>query len=247
MQTSSFSPSSGSTDSMKKIICSITLGVLFSASMAFAQPVPGKKGWISLFDGKTLTGWHQFNRTGDAKNWKIEDGALVCMGFSGPSGTADLVSDREFEDFDLKWDWKVAKGSNSGVFYHVLEGPKYNRPSETAPEYQLIDDLGYPAKLEELQKTGADYGMYPPKSNKIVKPADEWNSSRIKFKNGRATYWLNGKKVAAFKTLTPEWNEKRDLVRKKTFPDYGIAKKGLIGLQNHKSKAYFRNIMIREL
>lgn len=158
-----------------------------------------KGEWISLFDGKTLSGWHLFNKTSEIKSWKVEHGALVCLGAKGPSGSGDIVSDRSFENFELKWDWKVDKGSNSGVFYHVVESPKYKRAIETAPEYQIIDDVSFPAKLEDSQKAGADYGMYTPNSNKILKPVGEWNTARIIFKNGRVEHWLNGVRIIKFK------------------------------------------------
>ena len=128
-----------------------------------------KGDWISLFDGKSLKGWHHFNNTKEIKNWKIEDGAFVCLGAKGPSGSGDIISDRSFKNFELKWLWKVDKGSNSGVFYHIVEDPKYKRAIETSPEYQIIDDISFPAKLEDSQKAGADYAMYSPGTNKILK------------------------------------------------------------------------------
>ncbi len=79
-----------------------------------------KGDWISLFDGKSLNGWHLFNKSTEIKSWKIEDGALVCLGAKGPSGSGDIISDHSFRDFELKWEWKVDKGSNSGVFYHIV-------------------------------------------------------------------------------------------------------------------------------
>jgi len=212
------------------------------------NPLNAKKGdWISLFDGKTLQGWHLFNRTGEPNNWKVEDGALVCLGFNGPSGAGDLVSDRAFENFELTWQWKVDKGSNSGMYYHVVEDPKYKRPAETAPEYQLIDDIGYPGKLEEWQKTGADYAMYPPDKNKILNPAGIWNTSRILFNKGRVEYWLNGKLTVKFKAWSKDWLERKAAEKWKDFPDYGMAKAGAIALQDHKSKTYFKDIRIKEL
>ncbi|MES2376801.1 MAG: DUF1080 domain-containing protein [Bacteroidota bacterium] len=207
-----------------------------------------KSEWISLFDGKTLTGWHLFNHIAEPKNWAVEDGAIVCLGYKGPSGAGDLVSDRSFENFELTWEWKVDKGSNSGVFYHVVEGPKYHRPSATAPEYQVIDEINFPTKLEGWQKTGADYAMYPPDENRVSKPIGEWNTSSIIFNKGRAEYWLNGKRVVKFTAWTADWNARKASEKWKDYPDYGLAKTGLIGLQDHNnSKTYFKNIRIREL
>lgn len=237
---------------VKTIILIVTLNLAGGYIMAKPGSVTSQRqhkgDWIDLFDGKTLNGWHLFNRIAEPKNWAVEDGAIVCLGFKGPSGAGDLVSDRAFANFELTWEWKVDKGSNSGVFYHVVEGPKYKRPSDTAPEYQIIDDDNFPVKLEEWQKTGADYAMYPPNNKKTLKPLGEWNTSKIIFNNGRVELWLNGKQVVKFKAWTAEWQAKKAAEKWKDFPDYGMAKTGLIGLQDHNnSKTYFRNIRIREL
>lgn len=224
-------------------------------SMAFGMPgylvkvsPPVKKGgWIVLFDGKSLNGWHLFNKTGKIENWTVEDGALVCHGFKGPSGAGDLVSDRQFENFELSWEWKVDKGSNSGVFYHIVEGAKFKRASETAPEYQIIDDVGFPAKLEEWQKTGADYAMYTPGNKKKLKPVGEWNISKIIFNKGHVEHWLNGKKILEFEAWSTGWNKLKTEGKWKDYPEYGSAKTGAIGFQDHGNKAYFKNIKIREI
>ncbi len=209
---------------------------------------PVKKGkWQKLFDGKSLKGWHAYNK-GDAeiKNWIIIDGALVCLGAS--AGTAgDLVTDKQYADFELEWDWKVDKGSNSGVMYHVVEDKRFKAASQTGPEYQIIDDIGYPAKLEEWQKTGADYAMYTAASDKKLKPVGEWNRSKIVFNKGKVEHWLNGQKIVAFEAWSEDWNKRRMAGKWADYPDYGKAKTGAIVLQDHGNKAYFRNIRIREL
>lgn len=207
---------------------------------------PGK-GWISLFDGESLNGWHHFNNSNPIKNWKIENGSLVCLGAKGPSGAGDIISDRSFKNFELRWEWKVDEGSNSGVFYHIVEDPKYKRAIETSPEYQIIDDVNFPAKLENSQKSGADYAMYSPSDNKVLKPVGEWNTSRIIFKNGRVEHWLNDIQVVGFKAWTKAWHKLKSESKWKDYPDYGLAREGKIGLQDHGNKAYFKNIQIREL
>ena len=210
------------------------------------NPKP-KKEWIKLFDGKSLNGWHHFNNKAEIKNWTIEDGALVCHGAKGPSGSGDIITDQIFGNFELKWDWKVDKGSNSGVFYHIVEDPKYKRAIETSPEYQIIDDITYPAKLEPSQLTGADYDMHLAGSNKVLKPVGEWNSSRIIFKNGNVEHWLNGKRIVKFKAWSEDWKRRKAASKWKDAPDYGMSAKGNIGLQDHGNKAYFKNIELREL
>ncbi|MDX1941727.1 MAG: DUF1080 domain-containing protein [Saprospiraceae bacterium] len=202
---------------------------------------------ISLFDGQTLKGWHGFNKTGEITNWMVEDGAMVCLGAAEGDIGGDIVSDAEYENFELSWEWKVTPGGNSGVMYHVIEDPKYKAPYETGPEYQMIDDVGFPEKLEEWQKTAADYAMYTTNDKKKVMPVGEWNSSKIVFDKGHVEHWLNGEKVIEFTAWDDAWMKLKTEGKWKDFPDYGSAKKGRIALQDHGNKVYFKNIIIREL
>ena len=210
-------------------------------------PNKPKRVWYSLFDGKSLKGWHLFNTTSEIKTWNIEEGSLVCLGGKGPSGSGDIFTDQTYADFELRWEWKVNKGSNSGIFYHVIEDPKYKRAIETAPEYQIIDDINYPAKLEDSQKSGANYGMHTPAQSKQLKPIGEWNTSRLIFKKGRVEHWLNDIRIVTFRVWNKDWTKRKTEGKWKDYPDYGLSKVGRIGLQDHGNKAYFKNIEIREL
>lgn len=217
----------------------------FSSTSNNSEPQKGK--WKSLFDGKTLKGWHGFNKTGTIQNWKIEDGAMVCLGASKDAHGGDIVTDESYENFELKWEWKISKAGNSGVMYHVVESSKYEAPYQTGPEYQLIDDNDFPEKLEDWQKTGADYGMNLTNENKKVKPVGQWNTSKIIFNKGHVEHWLNGKKIVEFQAWDDVWMKKKTEGKWKDYPDYGLSKKGLIALQDHGNKAYFKNIMIKAL
>lgn len=203
--------------------------------------------WIELFDGKSLAGWHGYNKTGEVSNWTVEDGALVCLGAAKDAHGGDIVTDQKFDNFELTWDWKVDKGSNSGVMYHVVEDPKYKAPYETGPEYQIIDDIGFPEKLEDWQQAGANYGMQVANEKKKLKPVGEWNSSKIVYNKGHVEHWLNGEKIVEFEDNTPEWNKEKTEGKWKDYPDYATAKSGAIALQDHGNKAYFKNIKIKQL
>jgi hypothetical protein len=120
-----------------------------------------KKGWLLLFDGSTLNGWKGFNNDKVFDCWSVSDGELVCKGEGGSETAGDIITIPEFGDFELCIEWNISNQGNSGIFYHVIEGEQYHAAYETGPEYQLIDDLGWPGGLEDWQKTAADYAMHP--------------------------------------------------------------------------------------
>jgi hypothetical protein len=206
-----------------------------------------KQGWQLLFDGQTLNGWKGFNSDQVFTCWTVANGELICKGEGGSVTAGDIITTGEYDNFELSLEWSISQAGNSGIFYHVLEGTQYHAAYETGPEYQLIDDAGWPDKLEEWQKTGADYAMTPASPGKILKPAGEWNLSRIIYNKGHVEYWLNGMKVVEFQAYSPEWNQLKAASKWKDYPGYAISQKGHIGLQNHGSGVKFRNIKVRKL
>lgn len=204
-------------------------------------------GWRLLFDGQTTEGWRGFNESVIPTAWVVEEGTLKSLGAGGDLG-GDIVYDEAFGEFELSVEWKISEGGNSGIFYHVVEGDQYKAAYETAPEYQVVDDLGFPEKLEEWQSLGADYAMYSADpATKKVKPAGEWNTSRIIFMNDHVEYWLNGQKTVEFTPWSDDWLERRNSGKWEDMPDYGKAKEGLIGLQDHGSFIWYKNIKIRKI
>jgi hypothetical protein len=231
------------------VLAVLMISMLSCSSSNKLSRAEKKEGWILLFDGKSTEGWKNFNDE-TVSGWIVEDGCLVGLGLGGDIG-GDIVSTTEFENFILKWDWKLGPNGNSGVMYHVLEGEKYHAPYETGPEYQLIEDddfreNGEPYPLEDWQKTASDYAMYVASEEKEVN-VQEWNSSMIVFSEEQAEYWINGKKVVEFVPWSEDWYERRNSGKWDDYPDYGLAKKGKISLQDHGSKVWFRNIKIRHL
>ena len=204
-------------------------------------------GWMLLFDGESMDGWRAFNGEDLPKSWIVEDGAMKALGTGGDIGGDIVFGPMEFEEFELEFTWKIEEGGNSGVMYHVVEDPKYKAPYETGPEYQVIDQLGFPGPLEDWQSLAADYAMYTPDFEGVVKPAGEWNTSRIIFTQEKASYWLNGKKTVEFIPYSEDWLTRRNSGKWDQFPDYAISKSGLIALQDHGAEAWFKNIKIRTL
>lgn len=206
-------------------------------------PGEQRNGWRLLWDGHTTAGWHIFGG-GAVKGWEIVNGELIALGQGGDRAN-DIVTDDEFEHFELALDWKLSPRANSGILYNVVEqGVEVIYAG--APEYQLIDDLGWPDKLEDWQKSGANYAMDPP-SRVASQPVGEWNHTRIVVDHGRVQHWLNGEKVVEYELWTPRWAQQKQAGKWKDFPKYGMARKGRIGLQDHGNKVYFRNIKIRPL
>ena len=203
--------------------------------------------WIYLFDGKSTDGWRGFNSEVLPDGWILEEGTLKSLGQGGDIGGDIVYAAREFENFELYMEWKVSTAGNSGIFYHVQEGEKYTAPYQNAPEYQLLDDLGYPDPLEDWQKLASDYAMYSAPADKPIKPAGEWNTSRIIFTGEKVSYFLNGIKVVEFVPWSEDWHERRNKGKWADVEDYGQAKSGLIGLQDHGSFIWFKNIKIKVL
>ena len=210
-------------------------------------------GWQLLFDGETLAGWRDFNaETLGGESWTVEDGTIKATGV-GSDENGYIVTEKVFENFDLKWEWKISKGGNSGMLYHVQEGKAFAVPYVTGPEYQLIDDENFTEMndgyvLEPWQRCAVDYAMYVPDfETRDLKPAGEWNQSEIIFDNGHVTYLLNGKVTVEFDAWTPDWFARKDSGKWENAPEYGLARRGLICLQDHGYPAWFRNLKIKEL
>lgn len=203
-------------------------------------------GWQILFDGQTMNGWRSY-LGGENISWTVEDGSLKATG-TGSDSTGYIVTEKQFENFILAFDWKISKGGNSGVLYHVVERKQYPTPYVTGPEYQVIDDEGFPQKLEEWQMAGADYAMYvADKSKKSLKPVGQWNSSKIVFDNGHVEHWLNGQKIVEFEAWSDEWFKLKNSGKWTNAPEYGLARMGHFSLQDHGDEAWYRNIKVKEL
>ena len=204
--------------------------------------------WTPLFNGTSIDGWRGYNQEAFPENWSLQDSLLVCSSSDGSTTPSLIFADAEFENFELEVVWKISEAGNSGIFYHGKEGEKYTYIFENAPEYQVLDDLGWPDKLDAVHTVGADYDMYSPDNSiKKVKQAGEWNTSKILFTPEKVEYWLNGQITVSFVPWSEDWNTRRDASKWKGYPDYGKFKKGFIGIQDHGHPVYYKSIRIREL
>lgn len=224
-----------------------------AASDAATAPPPeaaAPSEWISLFDGASLAGWKRFNADEIGSMWKVEDGTIACYSEGGGEASGDggaLITEEQFDNFEFSLEWKISPGGNSGIMYHIVEGDKYRYAYETGPEYQLLDDAGWAGKVKDNQIAGANYDMYDAPASKTLHPPGEWNTSRIIYDRGHVEHWLNGEKVLEFEEGSEDWQNRLEASKWKEYPDWCKAKTGAIGLQDHGSPIWFRNIKVRKL
>ena len=202
-------------------------------------------GWQLLFDGQSLTGWRPYKPAkppGEiGPGWKIEDGLLKKL--AGARG-GDIITDKQFDNFELIWEWRIPKGANNGVKYLVTE----LRPAAPGIEYQMLDDESERwSKIPAKEKTASFYQVLPPVADKGYKPAGEWNSSRILVQGNHVEHWLNGKKAIEYELGSETVKTAVANSKFKKFPDFGLKIKGHIMLTDHQDEAWFRNLKLREL
>lgn len=209
-------------------------------------------GWIFLFDGKTTSGWHSYGKDSAGKAWKAKDGALyldasVKKDWQTQDG-GDIVTKDEFENFDLKLDWKISEGGNSGIMIYVHEDTsKYKYSWESGPEFQVADNEKNEDGKVYKSRAGDLYELVPSTSQQFVKPAGQWNSVEIISDRGKMDSYLNGRHVLSATLWNDEWKKLIDSTKFKTMPGFGTYKKGKIALQDHGADVWYRNIKIKKL
>ena len=198
--------------------------------------------WISLFDGKNVNGLRGYKMENFPWNsWVIKDGNLKTI--PGKHGV-DLISEGIFEDFELELEWKLQSGGNSGIFYFASEEGDYIWQS--APEMQVLDNLGHQDRFRKVTSAGALYDLIAP-SKEMVKPIGEFNKVKIISKNKEIEHWLNGVKIVEYKVGSQNI---QNLISKSKFnsmPLFFKSSYGHIGLQGDHGEVWYRNIRIRKL
>ena len=203
-------------------------------------PAEAAEGWRLLFDGRSLDAWRGYRRdTLPEAGWEIKDGTLRTV---AKVKGGELITRRTFGDFEFSWEWRVAPGGNNGVKYFVTE----ERPKSPGHEYQMIDDAGYPGKLSPLQLTGAFYDVLPTEAGKPLRPAGEWNASRIVVHGTRVEHWLNGKTVLTYELGSDAVKAGIEKSKFKGHAGFGEKIAGHIMLTYHQDECWYRNLKIRE-
>jgi hypothetical protein len=205
-----------------------------------------KEGWALLFDGKAIQSWRGYQKPDMAGlRWIVQDGCLALPASDGTDtrGERDIISTKQYGDFDLAWEWRISEGGNSGVKYLVTEG----RPAALGHEYQVIDDARHAdAAKRDSRRTGSFYDVLAAPTAK-PRPAGEFNQSRILLKGNHVEHWLNGAKILEYEL---DSDALRKAIADSKFKDvegFDKAKSGHILLQDHGNAVCYRNLKIREL
>jgi hypothetical protein len=206
-------------------------------------------GWQLLFDGESTAGWRGYNREAFPEaGWGVADGNLIVMASDGSEEGlgGDIVTEEEFSDFELVFEFLVTPEGNSGVFYRVVEKPERTL-WQVAPEYQVLDDSAYIAMgTMDMNRhlTGDNYDLQASAVG-ASNPIGTWNRGRILVDGTHVEHWLNSQKTVEYELFSPEWEALVAASKFAPYPEYGRAMTGRIGLQDHGHESRYRNIKIR--
>jgi Domain of Unknown Function (DUF1080) len=211
------------------------------AATAPAATAPAQaSGWQVLFDGKITRAFRGWHSKGFPAGWHVVDGTLAKEG-----AVDELITRKQYGNFELELDWNIGESGNSGVFYRGTR--EYDHIYWSGPEYQLLDDANAPDGRSRLTAAASAYAIYPAPAG-VVKPFGEWNTTRLVVKGTHVEHWLNGQLMVAYDLGSPDWQARVAASKFSKFPNYGLAKKGLIGIQgDHPGTLALRHIRIREL
>ncbi|WP_193210643.1 3-keto-disaccharide hydrolase [Luteolibacter marinus] len=208
-------------------------------------PIEKREGWKLLFNGKDMKGWNNFKSKDIRPGWKVIDGSLVC---ADPHNAGDLCTADEYDWFELEFDYKMEKGANSGIIYHITE--QEGAVWATGPEIQLEDN----ANAADPQKCGWLYALYKPaddpKTGKPIdatKPAGEWGHIRIVISPEKCEHYVNGVKYVEYVLGSEDFKQRVAASKFGSMPNFAKSDKGYIALQGDHGSVSFKNIKIKEL
>jgi hypothetical protein len=205
------------------------LSLVFAASLSAADPVT-----LSLAD------FTDGNGNPVPAGWVQEaDGTITRVAKAG-----NIISKQEYENFEIEWEWKLETGGNSGIKYWVN---KFEKGGWLGVEYQMIDDVKHADAIKgDNHSTASIYDIKGAAKDKAVKPAGEWNTSKVIVKDGKIEHWLNGKLAVASDSKSEEWKE--GIAKSKFKAVQGFAPgKGKLMLTDHGDPVWWKNIRVKAL
>ena len=216
-------------------------------------------GWHLLWDGNTTQGWRGARSEHFPDHgWFIRDGAFGVEASGGRESTngGDIVTTRVYRDFELKLEFRIANGANSGIKYFVDPELTRKEGSAIGLEFQLLDDANNQERVLGVagnHRVGSLYDLIAaenlssPGSPKPVPTVGQWSRARILSRGSHVEHWLDGVKVVEYERGSQMF---RALVTHSKWNDmkgYGLAVSGPILLQDHGDEVWFRSIKLREL
>ncbi len=230
---------------MFKTISIAAFLLIIITGFTFHTPKNKARGFKKIFDGKTTKGWHNYNKTTAGAAWKVDKGCLY-LDPSVKEGRGNLITDAEYENYHLRYQWKISAKGNSGLLFNVAEDPKYSEPYFTGPEMQVLDNDGHADGKIIKHRAGDLYDLISC-TKETVKPVGEWNKAELILNNGDLTFILNGEEVVHTTMFGDDWKAMVAKSKFKGWADFGTFKKGKLCLQDHGDEVWYRKIEVKQL
>jgi len=218
----------------------VLLGLLLAVVLAKPRVAVGEeKGFEPLLGDNGPQLWRGYAEEGWPEGWSLEEGVLSRM-----AGGGDIMTIEKYTDFELRLDWKISPGGNSGIIYRISTGDKASYV--TGIEYQILDDKKHSNGKDLLTSAGSLYAMFPRNEN-ALKPVGEWNEAKIIVQGNHIEHWLNGKLMVKCKIGSDDWNERLAKSKFADWPKFAKNREGHVALQDHNDPVWYRNIRIKRL
>jgi hypothetical protein len=239
------------------IMVSLAGTILLSASALQAQKgaaqlnaltaAEKKAGWELLFDGKTTSGWHSYNKDFVSKNWTVVDGSIVLdPKVKDERGNGDIVTNNAYENYEFSTEWRITEAGNSGIIFDVKEDPKLRDTYNSGAEMQVLDNVKASDNKKENHLAGLLYDLSGTAELSKPKPVGEWNEAKIIQNKGHLTLYFNGTKTFEGQVGSDEWKNMIANSKFKGWNAFMTTANGKIAFQNHGHEVAFRNIKIRK-